>query len=246
MTTDASQRRGLEHVDSARLFQKSWKVYRAVLDNNDLCHHNLTDAIIGEMRRSGRKGPVTVLDLGCGDGHVPEAVFSQVDGVHMKTYTGVDASRQALDIAVSHVHADEVRAVEMELEEFLQQDDVGHFDVVLATFVIHHFSSEKKKQLIQRISKLLAPGGIFFYGDVYNHVPSTTREEVMARYEPRIKQFKGLSSEELTEVWNHVYEKDFPEEVSFMCDSMTDAGLQQVEILFKDDFYVCLVKGEKM
>lgn len=234
-------------IGSAELFQKQWKVYRIVVDNNELCHCDLIDAITKDVYSSRQNTSVRVLDLGCGDSHVPVSVFEKnlKDCVTLSSFTGVDASRQALDIAEGMFSTSALHMIEGDLEAFLQEDSQQEYDVVLANFVLHHFSPETKKALIRRIHTMVAPGGTFYFGDVYNSEPGSDREKMMSRWRTRFDTFKGLTAEELEDVWDHAYAKDFPETIEFMKEAMIEAGFIDVETLFKDDFYACCIRGNR-
>lgn len=245
-----AEERSLNHVSSAKLFQKSWEVYRKLVDNNDLCHHNLIEVISSNILATKKGARVSVLDLGCGDAHIPSVLFKNLKGsVDFASFTGVDASRQALNIAKENLNMPKVQMIEEELEEYLEGFSTtgcgNQFDIILANLVIHHFSSEVKKILVSKIYALVAPGGTFYYGDVYNTEPDSDRESMMSRWRVRFDTFKGLTPEELADVWNHVYSKDFPESIDFMRECMAEAGFENVEVLFKDDFYTCCLSGKK-
>lgn len=236
-------------ISSAELFQKQWNVYRKIVDNNELCHYNLIDALAKDIHSLKDDTSIRVLDLGCGDSYVPSTVFGENlknSRVRLESFTGVDASRQALDIAEKNLDGMcSVNMIEGDLEVFLENDGQGQYDVILANFVLHHFSPETKHVLLRRIYEMLAPGGTFYFGDVYNSEPGSGREEMMVRWRKRFDTFKGLTPEELEDVWDHVYRKDYPETIEFMESAMIQTGFADVDVLFKDDFYACCVRGNK-
>lgn len=250
MTNTVVEDARLASVETASLFQKQWHVYRTVVDNNELCHQNIIEAIQCDLKSLKKEGACFVADVGCGDAHVPSTVFAGMDGLRMKHFTGVDASRDALNIAKrSSIGADEVTLVESELVEFLsrpQDGDASRFDIAFATFILHHFPLEEKKKLVKQIYERLSPGGLFYYGDVYNRFPGTdSRDVVQKHWHQRMHAYRGLNEEEIRDVWKHVSENDIPETLDDLRDVMAQAGFEHVEVLFDDDFYVCLVRGVK-
>ena len=240
-------------VESARLFQKQWHVYRTVLQNNDLCHMDTIESISRDFARSAdapsgavASGRRRVLDIGCGDGAVMSAVLKNLEKSHpslkLARYTGVDASRSALDLNV--VPADDKTLQEMELQQYLAVCKRGEYDAILANLILHHFDEDGKRRLVRQIAGLLADNGVFYWGDVYDTHPGEGRAALLDRWKARMGQYKGLSSEELVSVWEHVSEKDFPSSMASMRGAMEGAGLS-VEVLHDDEFYFVLLKGTK-
>jgi len=237
-------------ISSAELFQKQWNVYRRIVNNNELSHLNLIDALTKDIHSFRINTSVRVLDLGCGDSYVPFTVFGKNlkdSGVTLASFTGVDASRQALDIAEKTFdNMCSINMIEGDLETFLGNDSSqGQYDIILANFVLHHFSPEVKEKLVGRIYSMLAPAGSFYFGDVYNSEPGSDREQMMLRWRKRFDTFKDITPEELEDVWDHVYGNDFPETIDFMKTSMADVGFKNIDVLFKDDFYACCLRGNK-
>jgi 2-polyprenyl-3-methyl-5-hydroxy-6-metoxy-1,4-benzoquinol methylase len=101
------------------------------------------------------KASDVVLDYGCGTGLMCNEIASDVKQIY-----AIDISSKMLDIAKR-------RAVERNIEnvEFAQANifDARYkresFDVILAFGILHLL--EDNRQVIQRISELLTPGGLF-------------------------------------------------------------------------------------
>lgn len=190
-------------VESALLFQKQWGVYRKVLQNNELCHMDAIDSIARDFAASGVAAP-RVLDIGCGDGAVFSAVLAKLEKegkrVNMAHYTGVDASRAALDL--NNVRASTKDLVEMELEDYLETGrDHSAYDAILANLILHHFDETGKRRIVRQIAGLLAENGVLYYGDVYETNPGEGRPALLQRWKSRMKTYKDLTAEELESVW---------------------------------------------
>lgn len=109
-----------------------------------------------------------VLDIGTGDGRLLallQADRPEIAGV------GIDFSDVMLVRAHDRFEGDErVELVKHDLSEPLP--DLGRFDAVVSSFVIHHLEHERKRSLYSEIFDLLEPGGVFAN---FEHVASPTR-----------------------------------------------------------------------
>jgi len=103
-------------------------------------------------------GPIRVLDLGCGDGHLMSLVLAARTGV---TGVAVDASRPMLERARERFAANpEIEVIEHDLASPLPSG-WGAFDAVVSSFAIHHLTHERKRALYGEVFERLQPGGIF-------------------------------------------------------------------------------------
>jgi len=86
---------GTSGSSAAALFQRQWRIYRKVVDNNYLFHREayerLHNLLIAEVAR-----PFYFLDVACGDA---SATVDALKGTQVAHYHGIDVSRSALDIA---------------------------------------------------------------------------------------------------------------------------------------------------
>lgn len=112
-----------------------------------------------------RTGTVRVLDLGCGDGILAEALCTADPAIEVAV---TDGSRDMLDAARRRLHGRPVS--EYCLVTF--QEIIGGgfqrepFDLIASAFAIHHLELAQKARLFQRLCALLAPGAYFLNVDV--------------------------------------------------------------------------------
>jgi tRNA (uracil-5-)-methyltransferase TRM9 len=103
------------------------------------------------------QGPLTVLDVGCGNGRFGVFLRQQPGRVD---YTGLDNNQTLLDLA---------RAA-LPDAQFEQRDIVADppehraYDLVALFGVLHHLpGAERRKQLIQILAQRLNPGGVLVF-----------------------------------------------------------------------------------
>jgi SAM-dependent methyltransferase len=105
--------------------------------------------------------PARVLDLGCGDGLILDALlaaFPEAEGV------GLDFSAHMLAQAATRLarFGTRARTVEADLAASSWRNAVsGRFDAVVSGFAIHHLAHRRKRALFDEIHDLLAEGGLF-------------------------------------------------------------------------------------
>ena len=112
-----------------------------------------------------------VLDLGSGSGQ-DVYLLAQLVGPN-GSVTGVDATREQLEVAESHRqwHADRfgydnVRFVEGDIEKLGELDlEAGSFDIIVSNCVINLVAD--KRAVFAAAQRLLKPGGELYFSDVY-------------------------------------------------------------------------------
>lgn len=117
-----------------------------------------------------------VLDLGTGDGRLLALLLTERPAARG---VGLDFSDVMLAAARQRFAGEErVDLVEHDLTEPLPE--LGRFDAVVSSFVIHHLEHERKRSLYAEAFELLEPGGLFAN---FEHVASPTRRLHLAFFE---------------------------------------------------------------
>ena len=115
-----------------------------------------------------------ILDLGTGDGRL--LALLRIDRRDSEGIA-LDFSPTMLAAARERFrHDDKVQVVEHNLDHPLP--GLGHFDVIVSSFAIHHCTDERKRALYSEIYAALAPNGIFC--NLEHVAPATT--ELHARF----------------------------------------------------------------
>ncbi len=124
---------------------------------NSLLHRIRYNGFRAKIRQgldfAPKHDPVTVLDIGCGDGHTLN-LYREVDGVNVETH-GVDFNLEAVAKAASEGHKTYAgRFEDVALPE-------NYFDLVIASHVIEHVADPK--EFVDCVHRILRPGGIFWF-----------------------------------------------------------------------------------
>lgn len=94
-----------------------------------------------------------VLDVGCGTGVL-------LDYLGDVTYVGLDISAEYIDHARTRF-ADRDGTTFIVGDAAALPDEIGRFDLAVATGVLHHLSDDQARSMITSIAATLAPGGRF-------------------------------------------------------------------------------------
>ena len=179
--------------------------------------------------------PVRVLDLGCGDGILTEALFS-LSGTGMRTpdFTLMDGSAGMLQAARK-------RLAGLAVSEYCQvtfEDIIAGtfrrppYDLIVSSFAIHHLVSEQKAALFRSLYKLLVPGGFFLNTDVVlsDYDPYTEWYYTLWRRWIAARQRNLGLSEDLTTITEEASDKEenHYESLDAQLDALTRAGFANV------------------
>ncbi len=133
------------------------------------------DASLGWMDDTFCLGPGSrVVDLGCGPG-----LYAHELARTGARITGVDFSERSIEYARARAN-DQSLDIDYVLADYLAWDPEGRFD--LATMIMCDYcalSPEQRAKLLQRVRRLLVPGGAFLF-DVYSLAYYATWEEQVA------------------------------------------------------------------
>lgn len=149
---------GTPESSTEALFQRQWRIYRKVVDNNYLFHREayarLHDLLIDEMAE-----PFCFLDVACGDA---SATVDALKGTQVDNYHGIDFSRAALDIAEEtlRVLGCPVKLYENDFVRALK-DWREPVRVVWIGLSLHHLSTPEKLNVMRDIRQIVGLQGVF-------------------------------------------------------------------------------------
>jgi len=226
-------------VVSDQLFEE-WAIYEKLLIHDYMDHraffNRLQAEILGRFKR-----PVAILDLGCGD---LSPIMGILENVPVQSYAGIDESDVALALAARRLEQLSVprRLIKGDLLEAMVE--IGEcFDVVLASFSLHHLANPAYKQRVLEAGRqLLARDGLFAVVDVFC-AESESRNSYLERWITHAEErYEELHTAELKILFDHVRSRDFPVSLSTFKALGQQAGLGQFEVLMTDHANLnCLV-----
>jgi len=95
-----------------------------------------------------------LLDFGCGNGRLLEFIY----GENLKVnYTGIDISKELIEIAKGHYGNEKFSVIEKEGKTFFRK---GQFDTIMSIAVFHHFTPNMAENALKEMRKILKKDGV--------------------------------------------------------------------------------------
>lgn len=102
---------------------------------------------------------VRILDIGAGDGHLIRMIKESGHRSDVE-FVALDISPVMLESLKDNFANDtRVKVIEHDLDDPLP--DLGYFDAIISSFVIHHLRHGRKYSLYEEINDMLNPTGVF-------------------------------------------------------------------------------------
>jgi ubiquinone/menaquinone biosynthesis C-methylase UbiE len=213
------------------LFEE-WRAYEKLVEQNYMSHVEFFRRLEEELNRRFR-GPVAILDLGCGDASPIRDILRRIG---VERYCGVDDSPAALAMAEEKLKPLKIpcRFISGDLLVTLQSLTES-YDVIVASYSLHHIVTLATKELaLRECRRVLKSGGLLFLIDVFLR-EGETRQAYLRRWERNARAaFTELDEGEMATVIDHVWTCDFPESLSAYQESGARAGYERVVSLAED------------
>lgn len=226
-TIDATQH---EDLDVVRDYFAHWIAYQRAVECNYIHHREARAALRGCMAARGPAG--SLLDLGCGDA---ATIPDLVDGLGMTSYTGVDVTPEALDVAARSIAALGVPARLVAADFTVELPRLpGPYDTIVVSLAMHHLPAHDKPAFFAAVRAQLAPGGLLLA-----YEPSCRPSEGRARYVARqaayfTANFTRMTPAHVAMLNQHVADADFPESPGAYAALAIDAGFTRADVLYVD------------
>jgi SAM-dependent methyltransferase len=197
----------LVDASTVEMFQRSWNIYRKMVDNNFLFHREayscLHQFLVEDVAR-----PFRFLDIACGDASASAGALKGTQIVH---YRGIDFSASALELA--KVALGELKCTikfeQLDFSEALSGVEESE-DIVFIGLSLHHLRSPEKLQFMRQIRHALIKGGSLV---IYENTSpeGEDRTSWMRRWDLQKPLWTAYSEDEWNAMAAHVHAADFPE-----------------------------------
>lgn len=219
-----------QDVTVTRDYFSHWDSYKSAVDADYMHHNEMISTVHSLLASRGAVGDL--LDLGCGDA---APIPSLVAGLPVTSYTGMDVTPEALQLARPNVASlgVPVRLLEADFaQEFPRMD--GQFDTILVSLAMHHLTHDDKPAFFAAARERLRSGGFLV---VYEPScrPGETRESYIARQAPFFSShFTRMTTAAIDDLNDHVREADFPESPGTYAGMAIDAGFGDARLVYVD------------
>lgn len=189
------------------IFNRNWPVYRKLVINNYMRHREFGAITSDWLKKTNGPGEHRLLDLGCGDA---EEIAKGLNGISIGSYTGIDLSNMALELAQQHLKG--VASVTLHagaMEQLIDQTE-GSFSIIHSSYAIHHLQDDEKQRLLRSINQRLADGGLFLWTDIFR-MPGQERSDYLDRYRKMVStSWTNMDGAEQEAIFEHIMSSDFP------------------------------------
>jgi SAM-dependent methyltransferase len=213
---------------SLGLFQREWKLYRKVVDNNYLFHREAY-AQLHRILVDEAVGPFRFLDIACGDAR---AAAGALKGTRVAHYHGIDLSQAALNLAANALAT--LRCpIKLERRDFVEALRAWSHpvDVAWIGLSLHHLRTPTKLTLMRKIRSMVGERGLFLIYEGTNP-DGEDRAAWLRRHDGQKPFWTALTLEEWESITAHVHTADFPETTSQWHSLGREAGFTRVRQLF--------------
>lgn len=201
----------------------------------DYMQHKELAATLAEWART-QTAPLRIIDLGCGDAWLATHAFRDAN---VDSYRGVDVADASTERARQNTALWPQRAevVAGNLAEFIRSEPDASANVVLASYSVHHLSTNGKIAFIADCSRVLTPGGSLLWIDPVRS-ESESRDDFVNRLANVIyNEWTVLTLEDREKAATHVRTSDFPETERWMFDYLQQAGFERTATLLHNEFF---------
>ncbi|MCB0670082.1 MAG: class I SAM-dependent methyltransferase [Saprospiraceae bacterium] len=173
---------------------------------------------------------VRILDLGSGNGNITATLLPKFASAG---FTLVDASDKMLDEArqrFSGLNFTYERAL-------IQEADFppDYFDLIVASFSLHHLKTNEKKSAMENIFRWLNPGGYFAYADLF--INKTDRDH--AKFVRSWQRFVIKHSDEAdwNYLFNHYNQYDHPDNLSTQLQWLQELNFTEIQVDVLENYW---------
>ncbi|WP_152536290.1 class I SAM-dependent methyltransferase [Mesorhizobium loti] len=210
---------------AASLFQEQWTIYRKMVDNNYLFHHEAYGCLRDLILRNAPRG-FSFLDVACGDAR---GTIGVLDGTPIGRFIGIDLSAPALAVARKTTATLDcpVDLIESDFRTALKSIK-GQIDIAWIGLSLHHFANDQKLPILAQLRHLVGREGLVVFYE--NASPDgEDRDQWLQRWDLQQSLWTALTPVEWHAVRDHVRSSDYPETRSAWIALGHLAGFSQIE-----------------
>lgn len=218
-----------------KYFNENWQIYQKILQNNYMEHREIY-SVLHEFLVHRVQKPFQLLDLGCGDaGNTVSALI----GTSIQSYYGIDLSQVAIALALNNLAAIPCPKTLIEgdftaLVPQLLNTQQKCFDIILASFSLHHLKLKQKDNLMDQLFQLLNSDGVLLLIDLVRQ-EAEERNTYIDRYSKTMYQdWTALTPQEVSSLETHMTSSDFPETQKTLQQLALKHGFSGSECLYQD------------
>ncbi|MFM2012491.1 MAG: hypothetical protein RLZZ396_1275, partial [Planctomycetota bacterium] len=131
-----------------------------------------------------------------------------------------------------------------DIRESIQRLASQSFDLVLASYSLHHYQRDDKESILREIARVLTPQGRLLWIDIAC-LEGEDRSGYVSRIEHEIQtQWKTMPQKHREDSIQHIRNHDFPEQQSWMIQTWEKISCSDTEpkarVGFRDEFYIAL------
>ncbi len=210
---------------------EEWHPYDLLIKHNYMRHVEMIDCLRAQWKASNNQMQ-DILELGCGNAF---ALAKALKGFKPIQYTGVDLSKTALEDAAQNL-------AELDGEFELIESDIRtacaalgrDYDLIVAGFCLHHFSSDENLQILKDARQRLREGGQCIVYDIVTR-GGEKREAYIDRLVEGVKTREmNMSAGQLESIVHHITHYDYPISQEAWNELAMDAGFNSVECKYRD------------
>jgi tRNA (cmo5U34)-methyltransferase len=140
------------------------RTYREIADVAVPRRREMIAALVAAVP-SAREEPLKMLELGCGDGRLAEALLTAFPFATLTALDGSESMRRDATLRLTDF-GPRARVAAFDVAALDWWDRMFGADLVVSSLCLHHLNDAKKQYLYKAAAERLAPGGAFLIADL--------------------------------------------------------------------------------
>jgi tRNA (cmo5U34)-methyltransferase len=172
---------------------------------------------------------IKVMDLGCGTGTVAKKIKEKFPKAQITCLDLAEEMIKMTKLKLKDHHED----VTCYVEDFYEFEFKKDYDVIVSSLALHHLvTNEDKKMFYEKIYNSLAPGGVFYNGDVVLAANDELQDVYMRKWVDYMQQ--SCSRDEIESKWLPKYRaEDNPAKLIEQIKWLEEIGFEDVDVIWK-------------